>query len=195
MEIGERVLLILAGEVVRIVRAHVRELQPDAGVFRLHDAHPLAHRAGGVVQHRADAEAARGAKGVEALAGEPVDEIARLQMRARPAVETRVLPQKQPPRTRAQFLRRILEQAIDDVRPQAVGAHGERAGVFTELPRRVAGVVAAQGTGAGQLHGERKDVAGVRRGEGDFHATLPPKMAVHSAASRMGARTSRIHAR
>jgi hypothetical protein len=195
VKVGERVFLILACEVVRIVRAHVGELQPHTRVFRLHDAHPLPHWSGRVVEDRADAESARCAKRLEALAGESVDEIARLQMRARPAVEAAILPKEKPPRTRAQHFRRILQQAIDDVRSQAVGADGKRARIIAELPRRVAGVVAAERAGAGQFHGERKDVAGVCRGEGDLHATFPPKIAVHSAASRMGVRTSRIHAR
>ena len=64
---------------------------------------------------------------------------ARPTQRSKPSI----LPAKERLRRRAPALRDKLQQPVDDVRPQAVRAQRQARGV-AELPRRVAGVIAAQ---------------------------------------------------
>ena len=142
MPVAQRILLVFARKIGVVIGAMIREAKAHSRVFRLHDAHPIPHRPSGVIQHGANAETPRSAKGMQALARDSMDEIARLQMRARPSVEATVLPEIKPARTGTQLLRRMLEQRIDDSRAKAMSAEGHAHGI-SQFPRRIPRIIAA----------------------------------------------------
>ena len=191
--VAQGILFVLAGKVGVVIRTGFRQTQAGARIFRLHDPHPCADRAGGVIEHRADAEPPRRTEDLQALARHRVDEIARGEMRAHPAIEAMILPAEKRPRWGAQVFRHVLEEAIDHVRAQAVGTDREGVGAG-EFPARIAGVVAAERVEARHGHGERMQVARVRRGDGNLHAAGSARFRP-SVSAAIGCRTSRIQAR
>jgi hypothetical protein len=139
------------------------------------------YRAGRVIQHRANAKPSRRAKCVEALSGQAMNEVARFEMRTDPAIEAVILPEIQGAGTRSQTFRDELDQAIDDIRSQAVRAQRKTCGV-RQLPCRIAGVINAEHIAFRQFHREWIDVAGVRGCEGNFHFSGLPNFASHSSS-------------
>lgn len=148
VEIGERIFLVLTLEIRGVIRAFLFEAHADALVFGAHDAHPFACRAGRVVEHGADAELLRGAKGVQRQAGHRVDEIARLQVRADPTVEAPILPQEKPPGARTQRGGRVFQQAAHDVCAEAKAAQ-VRGICIRDFPCRIARVEVRERTSLG----------------------------------------------
>ena len=59
---------------------------------------------------------------MQGLPGHRVDEIARLKVRADPAVEAVILPEEKAPRFWTQQPRHVLQQAIDDIGAEAGAA-------------------------------------------------------------------------
>ncbi len=167
VEIGERVFLVLALEIGGVVRQEIEHPQAGALVFRLEDAHQVAHRPGGVIEHPAHAAPRRAAKGPERLPRHGVDEIARLQVAPDPLVEAVVLPAKERPRVRAERGGHMLEQAVDDGGAHAVGADLDQVAVG-QFPLRVARVVDSERAQLRQLHRDRIEMTRIGRGNGNL---------------------------